>query len=70
MTMIHNSKVVMHDYKSNLNPMTRLWHKVTASPTLNQKLSKYMKLVEIADVQVFSFVENKRTFSTFNFMKN
>jgi len=34
------------------------------------KSSQNMKLVEITNVQIFSFVENKHTFSTLNFMKN
>jgi hypothetical protein len=52
MTTIHNFEVVMHDFENNLNPMTQLGCKITASPTLNWKLSKYMKLIEITIVQV------------------
>jgi hypothetical protein len=70
MTMIHNSKVVMRDQENSLNPITRLWHKLTTSPILNHKLSKYMKLTKIAIVQVLGFVENENMFNTFNFMKN
>jgi hypothetical protein len=70
MTMIHNSKVVMHDQENSLNPITRLWHKLLASPILSHKLLKYMKLTEIAIFQVLGSVENEHMFSTFNFMKN
>lgn len=70
MTMIHNSKVVMCDQENNLNPSTQLRCKVTTFPILNQKLSEYMKLAEIAVIQVLSFIENKCTFSTLSFMKN
>ncbi len=57
MTTIHNFEVVMHDSENNLNPMTWLWCKITVSPTLNQKLSKYVKLPKITTVQVLSFVK-------------
>lgn len=69
-TMIHNSEVVMCDFESNLNLLTQLWHKVTTSPTLNHKLSKYMKFAKIVVIQVFISIENEHTFNTFNFMKN
>ncbi len=45
------------DSENNLNPMTWLWCKITVSPTLNQKLSKYVKLTEITTVQVLDFVK-------------
>jgi len=70
MTMIHNSEVVMCNQESSLNPITRLWHKLIASPILNHKLSKHMKLTEIVVVQMFGSIENEHIFSTFNFMKN
>jgi len=68
MTMIHNFEVV--DLESSLNPLTWLWHKVTTSPILTQKLSKYMKLTNIAIIRVLGFMENERTFNIFSFMKN
>jgi hypothetical protein len=69
MTMIHNSEVVMCDQNNNLNPLTRLWWKVTTSP-INQKLSKYMKLIEVNVVHVLGSIENECTFNTLSFMKN
>jgi len=50
MTMIHNSKVVMHDQDSNLNLIIRLWCKIKLSPILNHKLLEYVKLTEITIV--------------------
>jgi hypothetical protein len=70
MTRIHSSEVVMRDSENNFNPMTRLWCKITTSPTLNQKFSKYMKVTKITTVQVLGSVKNKCTFNTLNFMKN
>lgn len=70
MTMIHNFKVAMCDFESNLNPMIWLWCKITISPTFKHKLLEYMKLAKMIDVQVLGFVEDKHTFNTFNFMKN
>jgi hypothetical protein len=49
MTMIHNFKVVMCE-ESNLNPVTRLWRKITTSLILNHKLLEFMKLTEIVVV--------------------
>ncbi len=69
-TMIHNFEVVMHNQDNSLNPITKLWHKLTASPILNHKLSKYMKLTTIVVAQAFGYIENEHMFNTFNFMKN
>ncbi len=69
MTMIHNFEIVMCDQDSSLNLVTRLWHKLTASPILNHKLLEYMKLTKIVIVQVFGSIKNEHTFSMFNFMK-
>jgi hypothetical protein len=70
MTMIHNFEVVMCDQENNLNPLTQLWRKVTASPIFHHKISKYMKLVKIATIQVLGCVENECLFNTLSFMKN
>ena len=52
------------------NPMTRLWHHIEANSVLQHKLSKYMKITELAVVTILGSVEDKRTFSTLSFMKN
>jgi hypothetical protein len=46
MTMIHNFKLVMCE-KNSLNPVTRLWHKITSPLILNHKLLEFMKVTEI-----------------------
>ena len=50
-----------------LNPLTHLWRRLEANGLLQQKLSEYMKIAELA---VVGCVEDKRTFSTLSFMKN
>ncbi len=66
--MGHNSKQFLRE-ESDFNPLTRLWHKDSRSPIFNHKLLEFIKIVEIAAVQVFGFVENEHIFNTANFMK-
>jgi hypothetical protein len=49
--MVHNFEVILHE-KNELNPITKLWHKIFASTILNHKLSTYIELAKIAIVQV------------------
>jgi hypothetical protein len=67
MTMVHNVKPILCE-DNELNPINRLWSIFFMFAILTHKLSEYMKLVEIAIVQVFSFVENKHTFNIVSFM--
>ncbi len=67
--MGHNSKQFLWK-ESDLNPLTILWHKDSRSPILNDKLSKFIKIVEIAVVQVFGSIEDEHIFNIANFMKN
>ena len=53
-----------------VNPLTRLWRRIEANGLLRNKLSEYMKIVELAVVTVLGSVEDERTFSTLSFMKN
>ena len=54
-----------------LNPFTCLWRRIEAIKSLLwHKLSEYMKVVKLAVVTVLESVEDERTFSTLNFMKN
>ena len=53
-----------------LNPLTRLWRRIETNGLLRQKLSEYLKIAELAVVTVLGSVEDERTFSTLNFMKN
>ena len=52
------------------NPMTRLWHRIEANSVFQYKLSKYMKIAEVAVVTTLGNVEDERTFSMLSFMKN
>lgn len=67
--MVHNVKPILCE-DNELNPITRLWWKFSMSTILTHKLFEYMKLVEIAIVQVLRFVENKHTFNMISFMNN
>jgi hypothetical protein len=67
--MLHNVEVFL--WKENdLDPLTKLWCKFFSFPVLNHKLLEYIKLVEIAIVQVLSLDENNQTFNIVSFMKN
>jgi hypothetical protein len=52
------------------NPMTKLWMTMINNGLLIQRLSEYMKLVEINIVSCLGFMEDEYTFSTFAFMKD
>jgi len=69
MTVVHNYEAII--FKDNeLNLVIRLWHKVSSFSILNHKLSEFIKLVKIVDVQILGFVKDEWTFNTVNFMKN
>jgi hypothetical protein len=68
MTMGHNFDPIFYK-KSDLNPPTKMWHKVSRSPLFNHKPSKFIKLAKIALVQVRGSIENECTFSIVAFMK-
>ncbi len=55
---------------NDLNPMTKFWCEILTCAILKYKMSKYIRLVEVACVQVLGLVENKCTFNTFSFLKN
>jgi hypothetical protein len=52
MIMVHNFETILHE-KNELNPITKLWHKIFASTIFNHKLSTYIELAKFAIVQVF-----------------
>jgi hypothetical protein len=69
MTVVHNYEAII--FKDNeLNLVIRLWHKVSSFSILNHKLSEFIKLVKIVDVQILGFFKDEWTFNTVNFMKN
>ena len=53
-----------------INPLTHLWHRIEASSLLCHKLSKFMKIINLAIVVVLELVEDERTFNNLSFMKN
>ncbi len=69
MTMLHNYKVTLCE-KNQLNPLMRLWCKISTFVVLNLNLSKYIKLIEITVVQVIGSIEDEQTFNTIAFIKN
>jgi hypothetical protein len=52
------------------NLVTKLWITISNNVLLTQRLSKYLKLVEIVVVSMLGFVEDEQTFSTLAFMKD
>jgi len=52
------------------NPLTRMWHLVTTSCLLVTNFPKYVKVAELAMVQVVGSVEDKKCFSILTFMKS
>jgi hypothetical protein len=49
--MVHNFEAILHE-ENELNPITKIQHKIFASTILNHKLSTNIKLAKIAIVQV------------------
>ncbi len=54
----------------DLNPLTKMWHLVTTFRILSFSFLKYVKLVELAMVQIVGNMEDERRFSTLAFMKS
>jgi hypothetical protein len=54
----------------DLNPLTKMWHLVTTSQVLSFNFPKYVKLIELAMVQIVGNVEDERCFFTLTFMKS
>jgi hypothetical protein len=53
-----------------VNPLTAIWHTINSNAMLTHNISEYLKVAEIACVQVLGSVEDERTFSTLSFIKN
>jgi hypothetical protein len=69
LSMLNNSQWAV-DHNFGVNPLTRLWQKLSSNALLASKLSEFVKLAEIAAVTVMGSVEDERTFSTLNYMKS
>ncbi len=52
------------------NPLTKMWRLVTTSQVLVCSFPKYVKLVEMAMVQIVGNVEDEHYFFTLAFMKS
>jgi hypothetical protein len=52
------------------NSLTRMWHLVTTFRILFSSFLEYVKLVELAMVQIIGNVEDERCLSTLAFMKS
>jgi hypothetical protein len=53
-----------------LNPLTRIWRLLDGNLTLNKCFPEFIKLAEIAMIHVLGSVEDERTFSSLNFLKD
>ncbi len=54
----------------DVNLMTKLCTLISNNGLPAQRLSEYLKLVEITIISVFEFVKDEHTCSTFTFMKD
>lgn len=61
--------VLTHDWELE-NLMFWLWPKLSSDALISTKLSKFMKVVEIAHVQVLGNVEDEGTFNSLSFLKS
>jgi len=54
----------------DLNPLTKMWCLVTTFRVLSFSFLEYVKLVELAMVQIVGNMEDERCFFTLTFMKS
>jgi hypothetical protein len=54
------------DQHMDLDPVFSLWKMFTSNALLCAQLSKFMKVAKLAMVQIMGFVEDERTFLTFD----
>jgi hypothetical protein len=69
LTMKSNAKRVMEEPR-DVNPLTKLWVKVRQNTLILNRLSEFIKVVELTVTVVLGSVEDERTFSTLGFMKS
>ena len=53
-----------------MNPLSRLWKKLSSNALLASKLSEILKIAEVAAITVMGSIEDERTFSMLNYMKS
>jgi hypothetical protein len=52
----------------DLNPLSRLWNKLSSNALLCVHLSEFMKVAKLVAIQIMGSTEDERTFSTLTFM--
>ena len=50
--------------------MSRLWRKLSSNALILEEFSKFMKVDEIAHIQMLGSVEDERTFNSLPFLKS
>jgi hypothetical protein len=68
LTMKSNATCVAPPF--DLNLLTKMWHLVTTFRVFLSSFSKYVKLVELAMVQIIGSVEDEKCFSILALMKS
>lgn len=74
-SMVHNSAYAcelppMGSSTNMVNPLTKLWRCLDSNSALAGNFQEYIKLAQIAMVQVLGSVEDERTFSSLSFLKD
>ena len=69
MAMKSNSKVAMLP-PFDVNPLSHLWRTMNASYLLTLSIVEYVKLVEIAVVDVLGSIDDERCLFSLSFLKN
>jgi hypothetical protein len=69
LTMKQNAKKAM-EVPDDVNLVSKLWQRVGCNGLLQNRLSEYMHLAEIAITVVLGSIEDERTFSNLAFIKN
>lgn len=67
--MIYNAQVAV-SLPMTKNPMSHLWRKLYTNAFISMKLLEFIKVVEVAHVQVLGNVEDERTYSSLSFLKS
>jgi hypothetical protein len=65
----NNAKLAMQK-PFDINPHTKLWRTLSSSQILEHQILEYIKLVELAIVQVIGLVKDEKCFFALTFMKN
>ena len=69
LSMLNNAQWAV-EQNFRMNPLSRLWKKLSSNALLASKLSELLKIAEVAAITVMDSIEDERTFSTLNYMKS